>query len=97
MALQSSKNAKMTLTNEVFTQNQVTKTEYEYENDDIDEDADNWKTIKYHTSFILKESELLKGTINIELALNKDKSISGTCSKTKVNEVPLLLRCQAEI
>ena len=48
MALQSSKNAKMTLTNGVFTQNQVTKAEYEYENDDIDEDADNWKTIKYH-------------------------------------------------
>jgi len=85
------------LTNGVFIKNQVTKTEYEYENDDIDEDVDNWKTIKYHTSFILKESELLKGTINIELALNKDLSISGTCSKTKVNEVPLLLRCQAEI
>ena len=59
MALQSSKNAKMTLTNGVFIKNQVTKTEYEYENDDIDEDVDNWKTIKYHTSYILKENELL--------------------------------------
>ena len=71
----------------------MTKTEYNYETEDIDEDADNWNSVKYFANFILKESELFNGTVNIELAITKELSISGIATLTEVSEVPILLRC----
>ena len=100
MALQSQGKAKIMLTNQEanYSANQNSKTEYEFEDDDnINEDADNWKTVKYHTAFILKENELLNGSLKVELAVSQEKSISGGCTLSKIEEVPIVLRSQAEV
>lgn len=64
---------------------------------DAGEGANNWTSARYYTHFILKESELTSGPIQVALQLTKDKRVDGNAVITKVEDVPIVLRKQAEI
>ena len=57
----------------------------------------NWASARYHTHFILKEKELMSGQIKVVLELSKDKHVFGNVVITKVEDVPIVLRKEAEI
>jgi len=45
----------------------------------------------------LKEKELLSGQVKVVLELSKDKHVNGNVVITKVEDVPAVLRKEAEI
>jgi len=71
------------------------------ESDEIQIDSgdgeSNWATARYHTHFIMKEKELLSGQMKVVLELSKDKHVNGNVVITKVEDVPDVLRKEAEI
>ena len=63
----------------------------------IDDIENVWESVKYYTTVILKEKELKSEKLSLTMQINKDIQISGSCKLTEVEDVPIILRAQAEI
>jgi hypothetical protein len=59
--------------------------------------AEDWMTAKYLASFIIKEKDLLNDDVEIMLQLNNDHQVQGQMTLVEAQDVPLVVRKQAEL
>jgi len=113
MALESSTKGKIVLKNGDFKKTLICDSMYEFkkEGNILDpqnmnlEDAqiveenkvEDWTSVKYHCSTLMKKSDLVKGDLMIQLNVSKDVTIENKSSILEVQDVPLLLQKSAEV